>query len=186
MAEWFYKVGDQSFGPITNAQLLDLVRVGTVDGDTHIRKDDSNWVVAHAVGGLIDAARRDDAETVCPYCGVPISPPPTRCENCHRNVTVVLRGTESAKIYRQTKSITDELNTYEEDRPEKEETAKSHFLIVLVAVLFLFSIPLTIYLWFNFHRPLVVQLVGSLLGAFAVAGGYTYYLASKTNNKRND
>ena len=186
MAEWFYRVGDQSFGPITNAQLLDLVRVGTVDGDTHIRKDNSSWVVAHAVGGLIDAARRDEAETVCPYCGVPISPPPTRCENCHRNVTVVLRGDDSARIYRQTKSINEELSPYEEVLPEQEETVQSHFLIIMVAVLFLFSIPLSIYLWFNFHRPLVVQLVGPLLGAFAVVGGYAYYLASKTNNKRND
>jgi len=186
MAEWFYRVGDQSFGPITNAQLLDLVRVGTVDGDTHIRKDDSNWVLAQAVGGLLDAAGRDEAETVCPYCGKPIPQPPTRCENCHRNVTVVLRGAESAQIYRQTKSITDALNLNEEDLPEKEETAKSHFLIILVAVLFLFSLPLTIYLWFNLHRPLVVQVVGPVLAAFMVAGGYAYYLASKSNNRRND
>ncbi|MFP6750617.1 MAG: hypothetical protein VB855_02990, partial [Pirellulaceae bacterium] len=69
--------------------------------------------------------------------------------------------------------------------PEKEETAQSHFLIVLVAVLFLISLPLAIYLLFNFHRPLVVQVVGPVLAAFMVAGGYAYYLASKSNNKRN-
>ena len=60
MAEWFYRVGEQSFGPVTNAQLLDLVRLGKVDGDTQIRKDDSNWVLAQAVGGLLDAAKQDE------------------------------------------------------------------------------------------------------------------------------
>ena len=186
MAEWFYRIGDQSIGPITNAELLDLGRGGTVGGDTHVRKNDSNWVLAQAVGGLLDAARRDETETVCPYCGEPIPPPPTRCENCHRNVTVVLRGDDSARIYRQTKSINEELSPYEEVLPEKEETVQSHFLIMLVAVLFLFSLPLSIYLWFNFDRPLVVQLVGSALVAMAMIGGYAYYLAAKTNNRRND
>ncbi len=185
MADWFYRVGDRSFGPISNTELLDLVRVGTVDGDTQVRKDDSNWVLAHSVGGLLDAARRDETATVCPYCGEPIAQPPTRCDNCQRNVKVVMRGSDNEKIYRQAKSISDELNLHEEALPEKEETAQSHFLIVLVAVMFLISLPLAIYLWFNFHRPLVVQLAGTLLTVFAVVGGYAYYLATKTNNKRN-
>ena len=60
----------------------------------------------------------------CPYCGKGISPPPTRCEHCHRNVTVVLRGNESAQIHRQAKTISDELNPYEDVHPEKEETVQ--------------------------------------------------------------
>lgn len=185
MADWFYRVGGRSFGPITNAELLDLVRVGTVDGETQVRKDDSSWVTAQSVGGLLDAAQRDEAATVCPYCGEPIAQPPTRCENCQRSVKVVLRGADKKKIYRQAKSISDELDSHEAALPEKEETAQSHFLIVLVAVLFLISLPLAIYLWFNFHRPLVVQLAGTLLAVFALVGGYAYYLATKTNNQRN-
>ena len=186
MAEWFYRVGDQSFGPVTNAQLLDLVRVGKVDAETHIRKDDSSWVLAHSVGGLLEAAGRDGTETVCPYCGKGISPPPTRCEHCHRNVTVVLRGNESAQIHRHAKTISDELNPYEDVHPEKEETVQSHFMIVLLAILVLLSIPLSIFLWFNLKSALVVQVVGGVLGSFAVVGGYAYYLAVKGNNRRDD
>jgi len=186
MAEWFYRVGEQSFGPVTNAQLLELVRLGKVDGDTQIRKDDSNWVLAQAVGGLLDAANQDGLETVCPYCGESISPPPTRCENCHRDVTVVMRANEGATIHRQSKTISDTLNPYEEVLPEVEETAQSHFLIVLVATLVLLSIPLVIYLWFNRSSMLVIQMIGGLLGAFIVLGCYSYYLAVKSNNRRED
>jgi len=186
MAEWFYRVGDQSFGPVTNAQLLDLVRLGKVDGETQIRKDDSNWVLAQSVGGLLEAANRDESETVCPYCGKSIAQPPTRCESCHRNVNVVMRVNESANIHRQSKTISGDLNPYEEDLPEVEETVQSHFLIVLVAVLVLLSIPLVIYLWFNRTSMLVVQMVGGLLAAFAVVGLYSYYLAVKSNNRREN
>ena len=186
MAEWFYRVDEQSFGPVTNAQLLDLVRLGKVDGDTQIRKDDSNWVLAQSVGGLLDAANRDEAETVCPYCGNSISLPPTRCENCHRDVTVVIRANESGTIHRQSRTIADTLNPHEEVLPEVEETAQSHFLIILVAILVLLSIPLVIYLWFNRTSMLIVQMVGGLLGAFIVVGCYSYYMAVKSNNRRED
>jgi hypothetical protein len=186
MAEWFYRIGDQSFGPVTNTQLLDLVRLGKVDGDTQIRKDDSNWVLAQSVGGLLEAGNRDESETVCPYCGKSIAPPPTRCESCLRDVTVVMRANEVETIHRQSKTISGVLNPYEDVIPEVEETAQSHFLIVLVATLVLLSIPLVIYLWFNRTSMLVVQMVGGLLGAFVVVGLYSYYLAVKSNNRRDD
>jgi hypothetical protein len=186
MATWFYRVGDQNFGPYTNAQLLELVRGGKVGGDTYVRKDDSNWVLAQAVGGLIEAATDDKEKAVCPYCGESIPPPPTRCESCRRDVSIAMRGADERQIHRQTKSITGALNPYEEVTPEKDETAQSHFLIILMSVLFMLAIPLSIYLWFNADTPLVKELVGGLLGSFVVITGYAYYLAVKTNNRRDD
>lgn len=81
--EWYIQLGGETVGPMTSADLLKRVRAGEVQPTTQIRKDDSQWVAAEEVNGLMDAATRDRVFK-CPYCGERISRPPCSCPNCTR------------------------------------------------------------------------------------------------------
>jgi hypothetical protein len=91
MANWFYQLGKDEIGPISNFDLLQLVEQGVIEPETRIRKDDAQWVNASAVGGLFDALEVEVAKTVCPYCAAPILEVPCRCPKCNRDVTVSVR-----------------------------------------------------------------------------------------------
>ena len=79
------RVADE-IGPLRPAELLNLVRSGEVTPETQIRKDDSGWFNASAVGGLFEAARRPTIEHFCPACNAPIPEPPCGCPSCGRDV----------------------------------------------------------------------------------------------------
>lgn len=81
--EWYYQSEAQAVGPLSPKQLLEKVREGVVTEQTLIRKDDSNWVQACQVNGLIEAAHKDRLFD-CPYCGSAIARPPTTCRHCTR------------------------------------------------------------------------------------------------------
>ncbi len=52
-AQWFYRTGDQEFGPVTGAALRDLVLGGELVPESLVRKDrDGAWVAARRVKGL--------------------------------------------------------------------------------------------------------------------------------------
>ena len=53
--EWYYQIMNDVVGPLSGRQLLDKVRAGQVKEDTLIRKDDSQWVPARQVNGLLEA-----------------------------------------------------------------------------------------------------------------------------------
>ena len=186
MAEWFYKAGNEVIGPIKNSQLLDLVRIGTVSNDTQVRKDDAQWVLAQAIGGLMEAAGRIEHKNVCPYCGTAISPPPVRCDECRRDVTVVL--TTGAELHRPptTKSVAEVLNQHESNVAEKDETAASHMYILMLAITCALALPLGIFLLYNFESTVILQVVGSLLGALLAIGGGAFFFAVRTNNRRQE
>lgn len=82
MAEWFVQQDDADLGPLRPAELLDLVRNGTVVPETLVRKDDSSWFVASGVGGLFEAARRPTIEHYCTRCDARVSTPPCTCPKC--------------------------------------------------------------------------------------------------------
>lgn len=86
MAEWFVQGKDADLGPLRPADLLELVRDGSVVETTQLRKDDSAWFSAEEVGGLFEAARRPTTEHYCPHCAVRVPPPPTMCPKCDRNL----------------------------------------------------------------------------------------------------
>ena len=94
--KWYYRVKKKTQGPVTNAELLDLIRERKVLPETMIRKDDSQWVAARAVTGLFQAAGVFAGEYRCPYCGNSIDDPPTTCEKCHRNVSEEKFGDKKA------------------------------------------------------------------------------------------
>ncbi|SMP76437.1 hypothetical protein SAMN06265222_12145 [Neorhodopirellula lusitana] len=82
MAIWFVRSEGGDLGPLRPADLLTLVRDGTVEPSTMVRKDDSPWFTASEVGGLFEAARRPTIEHFCPSCNVRVPPPPTQCPKC--------------------------------------------------------------------------------------------------------
>lgn len=86
MADWFVQGNDVDMGPLRPADLLDLVRDGTVVESTKLRKDDSAWFSAGEVGGLFEAARRPTTEHYCPHCAARVAAPPTTCPKCDRNL----------------------------------------------------------------------------------------------------
>ncbi|MEO9596001.1 DUF4339 domain-containing protein [Rhodopirellula bahusiensis] len=86
MSVWFVQKGDEQLGPYKPAELLALVRDGSVVAETKIRKDDSNWFSASEVGGLFEAARRPSIEHYCPQCNVRVSQPPTICPECGKDL----------------------------------------------------------------------------------------------------
>ena len=49
-------------GPMSPQELLEMVRVGDVTGTTLVRKNDSKWFRADSVGGLFEAAFRDQSD----------------------------------------------------------------------------------------------------------------------------
>lgn len=81
--EWFYQQGGQTIGPLSPKELLAKVREGEVLPQTLVKKDDSQWVEASAVGGLAEAATKDRIYQ-CPYCGGAINRPPATCSHCTR------------------------------------------------------------------------------------------------------
>ncbi|TWU19134.1 DUF4339 domain-containing protein [Allorhodopirellula heiligendammensis] len=88
MTAWFVQQGNEELGPLRPADLLALVRDGTVHPETRVRKDDSSWFAASAVGGLFEAARRPTIEHYCPHCeNVRVAPPPTTCPKCDQTLT---------------------------------------------------------------------------------------------------
>jgi len=95
MANWYYQLGDEEIGPISNFDLLQLVEQEVIEPATLIRKDDAQWVNASAVGGLFEALEVDEAKTVCPYCASPVFKIPCRCPKCNREVTVTIRTRQS-------------------------------------------------------------------------------------------
>jgi len=87
VAQWFYRNPfGQEFGPLGGSQLLELIRRGEVKGNTDIRKDDSPWIPACQVNGLWQAVGRPSVEFACPHCGSAISKPPTRCNECCKEI----------------------------------------------------------------------------------------------------
>ncbi|TWT56074.1 DUF4339 domain-containing protein [Allorhodopirellula solitaria] len=88
MTAWFVKRENEEVGPLRPADLLDLVRDGSVRPETMIRKNDSSWFSADSVGGLFEAARRPTIEHYCPHCeNVRVAAPPSTCPKCDQNLT---------------------------------------------------------------------------------------------------
>lgn len=86
MAVWYVQQTDSDLGPLKPAELLDLVRRGTVIAETLLKKDDSAWFPASDVGGLFEAARRPTIEHYCPDCGGRVGQPPTHCPRCIKDL----------------------------------------------------------------------------------------------------
>ncbi|WP_182867690.1 DUF4339 domain-containing protein [Stieleria mannarensis] len=73
-------------GPLRPSELLAMVRKGEIKPETRLRKNDSAWFPASDVGGLFEAAVRQEIQYYCPACGLRIDPPPRTCPRCLRDI----------------------------------------------------------------------------------------------------
>ena len=88
MTSWYVQRESADLGPLRPAELLSLVRDGSVQPETFLRKDDSAWFAASEVGGLFEAARRPTIEYYCPHCeNVRLAAPPATCSKCDRIIS---------------------------------------------------------------------------------------------------
>ncbi len=132
MANWYYQLGDDEIGPISNFDLLQLVEQEVIVPATQIRKDDAQWVNASAVGGLFEALEVDEAKTVCPYCSAPVLKVPCRCPKCNREVTVTVRTRESEqKTTANVETVMDRLSEIEKLNQGIEIEGSSERIFIL-------------------------------------------------------
>lgn len=73
-------------GPLRPSELLSLVRKGEVKPETMLRKDDSAWFAARTVGGLFEAAVKQELHYFCPGCNKRVKEPPVTCPSCLRDI----------------------------------------------------------------------------------------------------
>ncbi|MEM0926586.1 MAG: DUF4339 domain-containing protein [Planctomycetota bacterium] len=90
MAVWFLQRMDgnvqMEVGPLRPSELLTMVRKGEIQPETKLRKDDSAWFEARTVGGLFEAALRQEVQYFCAGCNARIPKPPTKCPKCLRDI----------------------------------------------------------------------------------------------------
>lgn len=175
--EWYYRIMNDEIGPLSSRQLLEKVRTGQIKHDTPIRKDDSQWVVASQVSGLLDAVDKTATRHLCPYCGHVIDRPPTTCPGCNRKLVVSMnsRLTQAgmSKVNRTRKTRQEQAEQLRE-RSEQRDLVKYIGLLALWFVLLILT-PYVIY--FASHGQLVFQgrlavisvaIVSALVGALYV------------------
>ena len=127
MTEWFIQgeEEEEDEGPIRPPELLAMVRRGEVARDTMIRKDDSQWVAAGAVGGLFEAAMRPTIEFFCPQCDQEVDEPPTMCIHCGREVHKgITRITENSIVDPDSRSFAEKTSRSMKKWLQKKRIAK--------------------------------------------------------------
>jgi hypothetical protein len=148
--EWYYQIMNDVVGPLSGRQLLDKVRAGQVKEDTLVRKDDSQWVPARQVNGLLEAVSQPLAQRVCPYCGSTVDAPPTTCPGCNRklvlsfNSRLTTMGKDKTKVRKIARDREAEAQAIRE-RADRTEIVR-YLLLLVVWVGLLVVAPYLIYL----------------------------------------
>ena len=101
-------------GPLRPSELLSLVRRGEIKPDTRLRKNDSAWFPASDVGGLFEAAVRQEVQYYCPSCGLRVGQPPRTCPRCLRDI-----GRGEARVV-QPEKLSGDIALSGEKEPEQE------------------------------------------------------------------
>ena len=143
MSVWYYRVGGKEIGPLKSSEIVAHVRQGRVTADTLVRKNDSQWVPAAEVTGLLDAASSDaDRQHRCPYCGETVPPPPSTCPNCYRDVVVSFKGKpdEQRKPKKSEPTEVDEEEKREQRIAELREQQRRRDIWVYAICLLLWAI----------------------------------------------
>lgn len=181
--EWYYQIMNDVVGPLNGRQLLDKVRAGQVKEDTLIRKDDSQWVPARQVNGLLDAMAQPLARRICPYCGQPVDPPPSTCRGCNRklvlsfNSRLTTMGKDKNKVRKIERDREAEAHAIRE-HAERAEIVRYLMLLVLWVGLLVVA-PYLIYLATTGKLIFAGDLaIVSAIVVSALVGG-VYYLISR-------
>lgn len=180
--EWYYQIMNDVVGPLSGRQLLDKVRAGQVKEDTLVRKDDSQWVPARQVNGLLEAVVQPLAQRICPYCGTLVDPPPSTCHGCNRklvlsfNSRLTAMGRDKTKVRKLTRDRAAEAQAIRE-RADRSEIVRYLMLLVLWIGLLVVA-PYLIYLATTGKLIFAGDLaIISAIGVSALVGGI-YYLIS--------
>ncbi len=181
--EWYYQIMNDVVGPLTSSQLVDRVRTGQVKEDTLIRKDDSQWVPARQVNGLLEAIGQSQAQRICPYCGDKVDTPPTTCHGCNRKLVLSFNSrltTIGKGKVKASKVARDRETEAEAARQRSDRTDVVRYLVLLVLWLGLLVVsPYLIYLATTGRLFFAGDLaVISVVIVVAVVGGI-YYLISR-------
>jgi hypothetical protein len=181
--EWYYQIMNDVVGPLSGRQLLDKVRAGQVKEDTLIRKDDSQWVPARQVNGLLEAVVQPQAQRICPYCGYMVDAPPTTCGGCNRklvlsfNSRLTAMGKDKTRVRKIARDRVAEVEAIRE-RADRSEIVRYLMLLVLWVGLLVVA-PYLIYLATTGKLMFAGDLaIVSALGVSALVVG-VYYLISR-------
>ncbi len=147
-----------------------------------IRKDDSQWVPARQVNGLLDSVNRHRTERICPYCGTTVDNPPTVCPGCNRKLvlsfssrlTTIGKGKNKAtKIDRDREAEAKTLR----DRSDRADIFRylvllAIWLVVLLAAPYLVYLATTGRLFFAGDLAIIAVVIVS-----AIVGGIYYFIS---------
>lgn len=178
--EWYYRVMNDVVGPLSSRNLLDVVRAGQIKHDTLIRKDDSQWVPASQVSGLLDAADQSASRRICPYCGHTVASPPTTCEGCNRKLVLSVNSRLTSIAKTNNKHVIRDQHEEAVQQKEKSERLEivKYFLLLLLLIDLLMAAPYLMRLaageTFTFDGQLVTALV---IGAGVLSGGLYFLFA---------
>lgn len=181
--EWYYQIMNETVGPLSSSQLIARLRSGQIKEDTLIRKDDSQWVPAHQVNGLMDHVVNNQPRRVCPYCGHQVDAPPTTCEHCNRKLALSFNSRLTAVGKHNDRSVTRVSRDREAEQNavwrnnERSEVVRyvlllALWLAVLVAAPYLIYLASTGRLFFAGDLAAI-----SVLGVAALVGGIYYFIA---------
>jgi hypothetical protein len=181
--EWYYQIMNDVVGPLSGRQLLDKVRAGQVKEDTLIRKDDSQWVPARQVNGLLEAVAQPLAQRICPYCGQTVDPPPSTCRGCNRklvlsfNSRLTAMGKDRTKVRRIARDRAAEAEAVRE-RADRADIVR-YLMLLVVWVGLLVVAPYLIYLATTGKLIFAGDLaIVSAIVVSALVGG-VYYLITR-------
>ena len=171
MAKWYYKALGSTVGPLSSREFLERVRAGDVTEEMHVRKDDALWVPARSVNGLFEYAPERSADTVCPYCGSQIDPPPTRCVKCRRRISVSYAAHGGSKKER-VETAAEQMQVGEHMDATQPDTIVANLSVMIAAIFLAVAFAFAVFQGFNKNFSLfdigifVLLLVPAVISSF--------------------
>lgn len=182
MAEWYYKSLGSTVGPLSSREFLERVRAGDVTEEMHVRKDDALWVPARSVNGLFEYATERSADTVCPYCGSQIAPPPTRCVKCRRRISVSYEAHGGSKKAR-VETAAEQMQVGEHTDATQPDTVIANVSVILAAIFLAVAFAFAVFQGFNRDFSLADIGIFVLLIVPAVIAGLVFVWQTKRHSK---
>ena len=175
MAKWYYKTLGSTVGPLSSREFLERVRSGDVTEEMHVRKDDALWVPARSVNGLFEYATERSADTVCPYCGSQIDPPPTRCAKCRRRISVSYDAHSGSKKAR-VETAAEQMQVGEHMDATQPDTVTANVAVITAAIFLAVALAFAVFQGFNKNFSIIdIGILVLLLVPAIVAGGVFFW-----------
>jgi len=186
MAKWYYKALGSTVGPLSSREFLERVRAGDVTEEMHVRKDDAMWVPARSVNGLFDYATEGAADTVCPYCGSHIDPPPTRCVKCRRRISVSYEAHGGSQKER-VETAAEQMQVGEHMDATQPDTIVANLSVMIAAVFLAVAFAFAVFQGFNKNFSVTDIGIFVLLLMPAIIAGFVFFCQTKyhTKNKKH-